>query len=387
MSAATTPAETTAETAAAGSAAMIAAARRVVIKIGSALLVDGDTGRVRRDWLRGVAEDVATLRGRGKDVVLVSSGSIALGRRVLGLPEAALPLEQSQAAAAVGQIRLAQAYEEVLAPHGITTAQVLVTLEDSENRRRYLNSRRTLGTLLELAVVPIVNENDTVATDEIRYGDNDRLAAQVASMAGADVLVLLSDVDGLYTADPRRDPTARRLDRVAEITPEILAMAGGAGSALSRGGMRTKILAAQVAVRAGCAMAIAEGAPVRPIAALEAGAPCTWFAPEGDPRAARKRWISGMKPRGRIVVDAGAVGALGRGKSLLPAGVTAIEGSFSRGDPVEIADADGTVVAKALAGYDAREARIIMGHRSARIAELLGHPGRAALVHRDDMAL
>jgi glutamate 5-kinase len=387
MSAATTPAETTAETAVSGSAAMIAAARRVVIKIGSALLVDGDTGRVRRDWLRGLAEDVATLRGRGKDVVLVSSGSIALGRRVLGLPEAALPLEQSQAAAAVGQIRLAQAYEEVLAPHGITTAQVLVTLEDSENRRRYLNSRRTLGTLLELAVVPIVNENDTVATDEIRYGDNDRLAAQVASMAGADVLVLLSDVDGLYTADPRRDPTARRLDRVAEITPEILAMAGGAGSALSRGGMRTKILAAQVAVRAGCAMAIAEGAPVRPIAALEAGAPCTWFAPEGDPRAARKRWISGMKPRGRIVVDAGAVGALGRGKSLLPAGVTAIEGSFSRGDPVEIADADGTVVAKALAGYDAREARIIMGHRSARIAELLGHPGRAALVHRDDMAL
>jgi glutamate 5-kinase len=365
----------------------LATARRVVIKIGSALLVAGDTGAVRLDWLRGLAEDVAGLRARGRDVVLVSSGSIALGRRVLGLPVSALSLEQSQAAAAVGQIRLAQAYEGVLAPHGITTAQVLVTLEDSENRRRYLNSRRTLGTLLDLGVVPIVNENDTVATDEIRYGDNDRLAAQVASMAGADVLVLLSDVDGLYTADPRRDPDARRLDRVAEITPEIMAMAGGVGSALSSGGMRTKILAAQVAVRAGCAMVIAEGAPLRPIAALEGGAPCTWFAPEGDPRAARKRWISGMKPRGRIVVDAGAIGALGRGKSLLPAGVTAVEGSFSRGDPVEIAGPDGVVVGKALAGYDAREARIIMGHRSERIAGLLGHPGRAALVHRDDMAL
>jgi glutamate 5-kinase len=296
-------------------------------------------------------------------------------------------LEQSQAAAAVGQIRLAQAYETVLAPHGITTAQVLVTLEDSENRRRYLNSRRTLGTLLDLDAVPIVNENDTVATDEIRYGDNDRLAAQVASMAGADVLVLLSDVDGLYTANPRTDPTARRLDRVTAITPEIEAMAGGTGSALSRGGMKTKILAARAAVRAGCAMAITEGAVARPLTALAGGAPCTWFEPDGDPRAARKRWISGMKPRGRVTVDAGAVVALSRGKSLLPAGVTAVEGGFLRGDPIEVTAPDGTVVARALAGYDAREARIIMGHRSDRIAGLLGHPGRAALVHRDDMAL
>jgi glutamate 5-kinase len=369
------------------SAERLAAARSVVVKIGSALLVSVETGKLRLDWLEGLAADVADLRGQGKKLILVSSGSIALGRRALGLPTGELALEQSQAAAAVGQIRLAQAYETVLAPHGITTAQVLVTLEDSENRRRYLNSRRTLGTLLDLDAVPIVNENDTVATDEIRYGDNDRLAAQVASMAGADVLVLLSDVDGLYTANPRTDPTARRLDRVTAITPEIEAMAGGTGSALSRGGMKTKILAARAAVRAGCAMAITEGAVVRPLTALAGGAPCTWFEPDGDPRAARKRWISGMKPRGRVTVDAGAVVALSRGKSLLPAGVTAVEGGFLRGDPIEVTAPDGTVVARALAGYDAREARIIMGHRSDRIAGLLGHPGRAALVHRDDMAL
>ena len=252
------------------SGARLKAARRIVVKIGSALLVSVETGRLRYDWLEGLAADVADLRQRGQDVILVSSGSIALGRRALQLPEGQLSLEQSQAAAAVGQIRLAQAYETVLAPHAITTAQVLVTLEDSENRRRYLNSRRTLGTLTDLGVVPIVNENDTVATDEIRYGDNDRLAAQVASMAGADVLVLLSDVDGLYTANPRLVPDARRLDRVAAITPEIEAMAGGTGSALSSGGMKTKIIAARAAMRAGCAMAISEGAVARPLSALEA---------------------------------------------------------------------------------------------------------------------
>jgi glutamate 5-kinase len=368
------------------SATRLAAARRLVVKIGSALLVQ-HSGRLRFDWLEGLAADVAGLRARGKDVILVSSGSIALGSRVLKLPDRELSLEQSQAAAAVGQIRLAQAYETVLAPHRITTAQVLVTLEDSENRRRYLNSRRTLGTLVDLGVVPIVNENDTVATDEIRYGDNDRLAAQVASMAGADVLVLLSDVDGLYTANPRLDPAARRIDHVAAITPEIEAMAGGTGSELARGGMRTKLVAARTAMRAGCAMVITAGAVPRPLTALAGGAPCTWFEPDGDPHQARKRWISGMKPRGRITVDAGAVAALGRGKSLLPAGVTAVDGGFLRGDPIEIMGPDGAVVARALAGYDAFEARIIMGHRSDRIAELLGHPGRAALVHRDDLAL
>lgn len=372
----------------AGSAARLAAARLIVVKIGSALLVDAETGRLRLDWLEGLAADVAAFREAGKDVVLVSSGSIALGRRVLGLAAAGeLSLEQSQAAAAVGQIRLARAYETVLAPHGITTAQILLTLEDSENRRRYLNTRRTFGTLLELGAVPIVNENDTVATDEIRYGDNDRLAAQVASMAGADILVLLSDVDGLYTANPREDPAAHRLPLVAAITPEIAAMAGGTGSALSRGGMKTKLLAAEVATRAGCAMTITFGAVHRPLRALAEGAPCTWFEADGDPRVARKRWISGMKPRGRLTVDAGAIAALARGKSLLPAGVRAVEGAFSRGDPIEIAGPDGRVVGKALAGYDAREARLIMGHRSDRIADLLGHVGRAALVHRDDMAL
>jgi glutamate 5-kinase len=373
--------------AAVGSAARLAAARRVVIKIGSALLVSAETGRLRLDWLEGLAEDVADLKARGKDVVVVSSGSIALGRRVLRLADGPLSLEQSQAAAAVGQIRLARAYEQVLAPHRITTAQVLVTLEDSENRRRYLNTRRTLGTLLELGVVPIVNENDTVATDEIRYGDNDRLAAQVAGMAGADLLLLLSDVDGLYTADPRTDASAVRLDRVTALTPAVEAMAGGAGSALSSGGMRTKLIAARTATRAGCAMAISEGAVERPVRALEQGAPCTWFEPDGDPHVARKRWISGMKPRGRVTVDAGAVAALGRGKSLLPAGVTAVDGDFRRGDPIEVAGPDGAVVAKALAGYDAGEARTIMGHRSDRIAALLGHAGRAALVHRDDLAI
>ncbi len=368
------------------SAARLDAARTIVVKIGSALLVEPESGELRIDWLEGLASDVAGLRGAGHDVILVSSGSIALGRRALRLSEGELSLEQSQAAAAVGQIRLARAYETVLAPHGITTAQVLVTLEDSENRRRYLNSRRTLGTLTDLGAVAIVNENDTVATDEIRFGDNDRLAAQVASMASADVLVLLSDVDGLYTANPRVDPAARRLDTVTTITPAIEAMAGGTGSALSRGGMRTKLIAARTAMRAGCAMAITFGAVDRPLTALAEGAPCTWFEPDGDPHAARKRWISGMKPRGRVKVDAGAVAALGRGKSLLPAGVTAVEGGFLRGDPVEVLGPDGAVVAKALAGYDASEARLIMGYRSDRIAELLGHQGRAALVHRDDLA-
>ncbi len=369
------------------SADRLAAAKRIVVKIGSALLVSDETGWLRMRWLDGLAADVAELRARGKDVILVSSGSIALGRRVLGLPPVELSLEQSQAAAAVGQIRLAQAYESALGPHGITTAQILVTLEDSERRRRYLNTRRTFGTLLELGVVPIVNENDTVATDEIRYGDNDRLAAQVASMAGADHLLLLSDVDGLYTANPRDDASARRFDVVRRITPAIEAMAGGTGSALSKGGMKTKLLAAKVATRAGCAMSISLGATERPIHALAEGANCTWFEADGDPSAARKRWILGMKPRGRLLIDAGALAALGRGKSLLPAGVRDVEGSFLRGDPIEIAGPDGAVVAKALAGYDAREARLIMGHRSHRIAELLGHAGRAALVHRDDMAL
>ena len=369
------------------SATLIGEAKRIVIKIGSALLVDAATGLLRRDWLADLAKDVAMLKADDKEVLLVSSGSIALGRRVLGFPSGALSLERAQAAAAVGQIRLAQAYQEVLIPHGIEAAQILLTLEDTENRRRYLNSRATIGALLELGTVPIVNENDTVATDEIRYGDNDRLAAQVASMAGADVLVLLSDVDGLYTADPRKDGGATFLDFVQEITPEVEAMAGGAGTAGASGGMKTKVMAAKVAMHAGCAMAITKGEVSRPIKALLDGATATWFAAAAAPGVARKRWISGMKVKGRIIVDAGAVAALMRGNSLLPAGVRAIENEFDRGEAVEIVGPDGTTIAKALAGYNADEARLIMGCQSNEIETRLGHTGRAVMVHRDDMAM
>lgn len=365
----------------------LAAARRLVVKIGSALLVDAATGALRGDWLRGLAADVAATKACGIDVLLVSSGSIALGRRALGLATGALPLEQSQAAAAVGQIRLARAYEEALAPHGLTAAQVLVTLEDSGDRRRYLNSRNTLATLLGLGVVPIVNENDTIATDEIRFGDNDRLAAQVAVTVGADQLVLLSDVDGLYTANPATDPAATRLDLVTEITPKIEAMAGDPVSGLSKGGMKTKLMAAQVATRAGCAMAITEGARARPLTALAGGAPATWFTAQDDPQTARKRWIAAMKSRGAVTLDAGAVRALGQGKSLLPAGVTHVEGRFGRGDPVAIQGADGARIGSGLIRYTSDEARRILGRRSHEVEQILGYPPRSALIHRDDMAV
>ena len=361
-------------------------ARRLVVKIGSALLVDRVTG-LKTAWLTALALDVAEAKARGADVVLVSSGSIALGRKVLGLPDGALTLEQSQAAAAVGQIRLARTYEEVLAPHGITTGQVLVTLEDTEDRRRYLNSRATMETLLGLGVVPIVNENDTVATDEIRYGDNDRLAAQIAVTVGADQLVLLSDVDGFYSANPKEDPTAQRFDLVEAITPRIEAMAGDAISGVSKGGMKTKLMAAKIAVAGGCAMAIMEGSVLRPLTALAEGAPRTWFVAQGDPQAARKRWINAMKPRGEVRVDAGAVAALRAGKSLLPAGVSGVTGSFGRGDPVAILGAEGEVLGKGLVRYTAAEAKAIAGHRSGEIEAILGYAGRAALIHRDDMVL
>lgn len=363
----------------------IAAARRLVVKIGSALLVGAEG--LRTDWLRGLCDDVADWRRRGADVVLVSSGSIALGRRVLGLPAGALTLEQAQASAAVGQIRLARAYEEMLAPHGVTTAQVLVTLEDTENRRRYLNSRATMQTLLSLGVVPIVNENDTVATDEIRYGDNDRLAAQIAVTCGADQLLLLSDVDGLYTANPKTDPTARHLPVVAHLTAEIEAMGGDPVSGLSKGGMKTKLMAARTAVAGGCAMAIAEGSVLRPLSAVASGARVTWFLPEGDPQAARKRWIAAMKPRGELVVDDGAARALGQGRSLLPAGVRAVSGAFHRGDPVLIRGPEGAALAQGLVRYDSADAALIAGRRSDEIEALLGYTPRTALVHRDDMVV
>jgi len=367
--------------------ATLKSAKRIVVKIGSALLVDRESGKLRAGWLHSLANDVAWLKSLGKDVILVSSGSIALGREVLELPRTELPLEKSQAAAAVGQIRLARAYEEALAPHSITTAQVLVTLEDSANRRRYLNSRATLETLISMGAVPIVNENDTIATDEIRYGDNDRLAAQVAVTVGADALVLLSDVDGFYSANPAMDPDAKRFERVDVITPEIEAMAGDGVSGLSKGGMITKLMAAKMATASGCAMVITEGSPLNPLKTLEDGADCTWFTAQDDPHLARKRWISAMKTRGVLTVDEGAANALQNGKSLLPAGVRHVEGDFGRGDPLAILSPDGRKLGQGLSRYTGDEARAIQGRQSHEIESCLGYPGRAALIHRDDLAL
>jgi len=366
--------------------ATLSDAKRIVVKIGSALLVDRDSGALRSDWLKALASDVAWLRGQGADVILVSSGSIALGRAALGMPATELTLEQSQAAAAVGQIQLAHAYDQALSEHGLRAAQVLVTLEDSTDRRRYLNSRATLEQLLKLGTVPIVNENDTVATDEIRYGDNDRMAAQVAVTAGADRLILLSDVDGFYSGNPSQDPTATRFDVITEITPEIEAMAGDAGSGLSKGGMKTKLMAARTATAAGCDMAITEGSIFNPLKELENNAPTTWFTAQGDPQQKRKQWIAAMKPRGRITVDAGAARALKDGSSLLPAGVTAISGRFARGDAVEVVDVTGRTLGQGLTRYDAKDADLIKGLRSQQIEPVLGYPARGPLVHRDDMA-
>ncbi len=366
---------------------LLTRARRLVVKVGSVLLVEPATGALHTGWLTGLAADLADCRAAGQQVVVVSSGAIALGRRALGLGEGILRLEQAQAAPAVGQTLLVHAWEEALHPHGLKTAQVLMTLDDTQNRRRYLNGRSTLETLLGLGVVPVVNENDTVATDEIRYGDNDRLAARVALMAGADVLVLLSDVDGLYTANPRENAKAAHLGEVTEITPEIEAMGGSAGSAGAKGGMKTKILAAKTAMQGGCAMAVMKGDVDRPLSALAAGARATWFRPQASPAAARKKWIAGMKPIGALIVDDGAVAALRRGKSLLPAGVRRVDGRFERGDPVTIATGTGETVGAALAGYSSGEARAIAGQKSERIPGILGYPGRAALVHRGDMVI
>jgi glutamate 5-kinase len=367
--------------------ASLTAAKRLVVKIGSALLVDRETGALRQSWLNSLAADVAWLSGQGVKVILVSSGSIALGRQVLGLPGGDLALEKSQAAAAVGQIRLARAYQEALAVHELNTAQVLVTLEDTADRRRYLNSRATLDQLLTLGVVPIVNENDTIATDEIRYGDNDRLAAQVAATVSADQLVLLSDVDGFYSGVPGVDPSATHFEVIETITPQIEAMAGDAGSGLSKGGMKTKLMAAKTATAAGCAMAITLGSPDNPLKRLNNGAKATWFLADGDPQAARKRWIATMPAKGRITVDEGAVAALKSGKSLLPAGIRAVSGAFERGDPVDILGPDDQVLGHGLTRYTAKEASAIMGRQSRDIPDILGYPGRAAFIHRDDMVV
>jgi glutamate 5-kinase len=370
------------------SARRLIEAKRVVVKVGSALLVDAEKGRLNRTWLESFAADIAHLRRRGQEVILVSSGAIALGRRHLGLGAGKLKLEESQAAAAVGQIRLAHAYKELLEAHEITVAQILLTLGDTEQRRRYLNARGTLQTLLSLGAVPVINENDTVATAEIRYGDNDRLAARVAQMMGADCLVLLSDIDGLYTANPHEDPQAELISRVLDITPAIEAMAGGATSGLGTGGMQAKLAAAKIAVGAGCHLCIAKGGTQHPLKRLEEGARCTWFMPSSTPSAARKQWIAGtLKPAGAISVDEGAVHALLQGKSLLPAGVTRAVGRFDRGDTVSIVGPDSLEVARGICAYSDSDTARIMGRKSAEIENLLGFRGRDEIVHRDDLVL
>ncbi|MFM9850166.1 MAG: glutamate 5-kinase [Hyphomicrobiaceae bacterium] len=363
-------------------------ARRIVVKIGSALLVDRASGQLNEAWLKSMADDVAALVAQGKEVILVSSGAIALGRHVMRLPKGPLELEQSQAAAAVGQISLASAYQDVFKARALYVAQVLLTLGDTEERRRYLNARRTIDTLLAHKAVPVVNENDTVATTEIRYGDNDRLSARVASMMSADCLVLLSDIDGLYTAPPGRGVEAQRIDVVTQITPQIEAMAGDAGTELSRGGMVTKIEAAKIALGSGTNMVISSGRILNPLRALAEGAPCTWFLAPSDPVAARKRWIAGnLESKGYVVVDAGAEKALASGKSLLPAGVRRVEGTFDRGDAVVIRAADGRELGRGLIAYSDADAARIIGKKSGEIARILGYDGRAELIHRDDMAL
>ncbi|HEU4604050.1 MAG TPA: glutamate 5-kinase [Steroidobacteraceae bacterium] len=361
-------------------------ARRVVIKVGSALLVESATGRLNRTWLETLASDISRLRRRGQEVLLVSSGAIALGRRHLGLPTGKLKLDESQAAAAVGQISLAHAWKEVLEQYGLGVAQILLTFGDTEERRRYLNARNTLGTLLRLGAIPVINENDTVATAEIRYGDNDRLAARVAQMISADCLLLLSDVDGLYTADPTRDQTAEFIPEVRSITPDIERMAGGVSSDVGSGGMATKIAAARIAVNAGCHMCVSLGRELHPVKRIEDGARCTWFYPSATPATVRKQWIAGtLKPAGELTVDGGAATALRAGKSLLPAGVTAVQGEFQRGDAVVIRDSEGQELARGLAAYSSTDAERLKGRQSAEIESILGYRGRDELVHRDDL--
>ena len=363
-------------------------ARLLVVKFGSALIVDPDTAAPRAKWLASVCADIAAARARGTRVLVVSSGAIALARRVLGLTQAKLRLEEKQAAAAVGQIRLAQAWSEALAARGLVAAQLLLTLGDTEDRRRYLNARATLRTLLDLGCVPVINENDSVATAEIRYGDNDRLAARVAEMVQADQLVLFSDIDGLYTVDPRMDARATHIPVVAALTPQIEAAAGDPPPGYSSGGMRTKLAAARVAMQAGCAMAIARGQPDHPLAALEAGGRCTWFLAAPDGRSARKRWIAGsLQPAGTLRVDDGAARALRGGASLLPAGVAGVAGEFARGDAVLVLDAAGARLGQGLCAYGHEDAARIAGRRSEEIDGVLGWRGRDEIIHRDDLVL
>jgi glutamate 5-kinase len=362
--------------------------RRIVVKVGSSLLIDSDAGEVRASWLSALASDVAKLHGEGRDVLIVSSGSIALGRSRLKLPRGSLKLEESQAAAAVGQIALARIWSEVLGDHGIGAGQILVTLQDTEERRRYLNARSTIAKLLEWRAVPVINENDTVATNEIRYGDNDRLAARVATMASADLLVLLSDVDGLYDAPPSHNPNAKLIPVVESVSSEIEAMAGEAASELSRGGMRTKIEAAKIATTGGTHMLIASGKIAHPLQTIADGGRCTWFLTPANPVTARKRWIAGsLEPKGTLTIDAGAVNALRAGKSLLPAGVIRVDGQFARGDAVLVRGPDTREIGRGLVAYDAEDADRIKGRSSSDVVAILGIGGRAEMIHRDDLVV
>jgi glutamate 5-kinase len=372
----------------------LAAARRVVLKVGSSLLVDPDSGRPHGVRFGRLAQDGARLRAEGKAVVLVTSGAVALGRRALKLKSGKLRLEEKQAAAAAGQPLLMRAWADAFQPYGIAVAQALLTPDDTERRRRWLNARATLETLIERGAIPVVNENDTVATEEIRYGDNDRLAARVAQMIGADVLVLLSDIDGLYSADPRTNPDARHIGEVRRLTPDILAMAGGANAqaGVGSGGMATKLEAARIAMTAGCATAILKGdagdQDTGPVAAMALGARATWFIPDVSPETARRQWLAGsLKPSGVVVVDAGALRALKAGKSLLPAGVTAVEGRFDRGDAVEVRGPGGEVIAHGVSAYSSEDASRLKGRNSSDIEAILGYRGRPALVHVDDLVL
>ncbi len=363
-------------------------AKRVVIKIGSALIVDAESATPKAEWLASIAQDIAGMAARGAEVIVVSSGAIALARRRLKLNSAKLRLEEKQAAAAVGQIRLAQAWSEALSAYALNAAQLLITLEDTEDRQRYLNVRATLRTLLGLHCVPVINENDSVATTEIRFGDNDRLAARVAEMMQADILILLSDIDGLYTADPRREPLAAHIPIVAALTPEIDAMGGEPPPGYSSGGMRTKLVAARIATQSGTAMAIALGDRQNPIKAIEDGAKCTWFLPAPEGRSARKNWIAGhLAPLGALTVDAGAARALAKGSSLLPAGIKTVSGAFERGDAVDVLNPAGIRIGRGLSAYSSADAAVIAGHRSDDFEALLGWRGRDEVIHRDDLVI
>ncbi len=367
---------------------LISKAKRIVIKVGSALLVDESTGTLHSTWLNSLCQDMAKWKNRGQDVILVSSGAIALGRRYLQLTNDELKLEEKQAAAAAGMVRLAHAYQEELGQHDISVAQILLTLDDSENRRRYLNARSTVMTLLSVGAVPLINENDTIATDEIRFGDNDRLAARVSAMVSADLLILLSDIKGLYTSDPATDSNATLVPLVTEITPEIQAMAGKSIATEASGGMPTKLAAAKQCLGAGCQMVICEGRNTFPLKSLEEGDECTWFVPSGNPQTARKRWIAGsLQPIGRICVDDGAAAALNKGRSLLPAGVLRVEGTFQRGDPVIIFTQKRDEIGRGLSAYSSHDAQRILGHKTDEIEGLLGYRGRDEMIHRDDLVI